>query len=217
MKAFILQVILARVGDERDSREAQTSWSIPCPWLLPLMEEAKFYSADLSSRCWRIAGANFFFLFVSTFLFHFTNIYYVISLRLEVYQYTDCTFLCIYKAQHYRTLQTHLIQTFLYVAPSVHKCPQKYYKHEINPMSSCMTELVEPHWSNRLSFHLFILSCSPFSPPLHLWPLHLSFSLQHSLSITNSLLSLSSHSVSLNFSLPSHQALADFSHTHKVS
>lgn len=86
-----------------------------------------------------------FFLFVSTFLFHFTNIYYVISLRLEVYQYTDCTFLCIYKAQHYRTLQTHLIQTFLYVAPFVHKCPQKYYKHEINPMSSCMTELVEPH------------------------------------------------------------------------
>lgn len=180
------------------------------------MEEAKFYSADLSSRGWRIAGANFF-LFVSTFLFHFTNIYYVISLRLEVYQYTDCTFLCIYKAQHYRTLQTHLIQTFLYVAPFVHKCPQKYYKHEINPMSSCMTELVEPHWSNRLRFHLFILSCSPFSPPLHVWPLHLSFSLQHSLSITNSLLSLSSHSVSLNFSLTSHQALADFSHTHKVS
>lgn len=86
-------------------------------------------------------------------------------------------------------------------------------KHETNPLFSCMTELVEPHWTNRWSFHLFILSYSPFSPPLHVWPLYL-FLQQHSASITNSLLSSSSHSVSLNFSLPFHQALADFSHTH---
>lgn len=86
-------------------------------------------------------------------------------------------------------------------------------KHKTNPLFSCMTELVEPHWTNRWSFHQFILSYSPFSPPLHVWPLHL-FLQQHSLSITSSLLSSSSCSVSLNFSLPFHQALADFSHTH---
>lgn len=124
-------MILDRVGAQRDSfREAQTSWSVLSD-TLPLMEEAKFHSADLSARCKRLAGANFFVVVVLFLLSQYPR--YVISLRLTEFQYPDCAFLWIYMAQHYRTLQTNsiillLIQKFLWVPPSALKCPQKNCK-----------------------------------------------------------------------------------------
>lgn len=140
-------MILARLGDERDSLQGSTdlmgcSLRGFCPW----WKQQGSYSSRPTSQVQKTCRWQFFVvvLFLLSQYPIFYPIWNVISLRWEVCQCPDCISLWIYTAQHYRTLQTNtrailLTQTLLYVPPSVLKCPQKYCKRWSKP-TVCLYE-----------------------------------------------------------------------------